>query len=67
MKVMIEDKEYDSAKFNEEQSALLKKLQDNLSVKAPLEYQLQCVSIVHDNLLKRLSETLKEGKKGGKK
>jgi len=65
MKIIINDKEYDSDNFNDTGKSLLKKLQDNLAVKAPLEYQLQCVSLVHDSLLKQLTDEVEEIKEEG--
>jgi hypothetical protein len=64
MKIIINDKEYDSDNFNDTGKSLLKKLQDNLAVKAPLEYQLQCVSLVHDSLLKQLTDEVGEEVEG---
>jgi hypothetical protein len=57
-KITLDEVEYDTEDFSEDQNKMLNELIANKNVAASLKYQLNGVSIVADLLLKKLKETL---------
>jgi len=57
-KVTLDDIEYDSDDFSEDQTNLLNEIQYNGSVKRQLEYQLHSVTTVGSILVDRLKKAL---------
>jgi hypothetical protein len=57
-KITLDDIEYDSEDFSEDQTSLLKEIQYNGNIKQQLEYQLHSISIVGNGLVDRLKKSL---------
>jgi len=57
-KITLEDIEYDSEDFSEDQISLLKEIQYNGSVKQQLGYQLSSINVVGNGLVERLKKSL---------
>jgi hypothetical protein len=57
-KITLEDIEYESEDFSEDQTSLLKEIQYNGNIKQQLEYQLHSISIVGNGLVDRLKKAL---------
>ena len=57
-KITLEDIEYDSEDFSEDQISLLKEIQYNGSVKQQLGYQLSSINVVGSGLVERLKQSL---------
>tara|TARA_R100001369_G_scaffold60226_1_gene87138 strand:- start:738 stop:956 length:219 start_codon:yes stop_codon:yes gene_type:complete len=57
-KITLDDIEYDSEDFNENQTGILQEIQYNGKVKNQLEYQLHSVSTVGSILVDRLKTSL---------
>ena len=57
-KIPLDEVEYDTEDFNEDQKKMLSELLANKNVETSLKYQLNGVSIVADLLLKKLKDTL---------
>ena len=57
-KITLDDIEYDSEDFSEDQTSLLKEIQYNGNIKRQLEYQLHSISIVGNGLVDRLKKSL---------
>tara|TARA_R110000772_G_scaffold79051_1_gene169293 strand:+ start:343 stop:546 length:204 start_codon:yes stop_codon:yes gene_type:complete len=59
-KVTLNDVEYDTEDFTEDQNKVLAELVKNNSVKTNLEYQLYSLNIIADLLLSKLKKSLSE-------
>ena len=59
-KVVLNDVEYDTEDFTEDQNKVLAELVKNNSVKTNLEYQLYSLNITADLLLSKLKKSLVE-------
>tara|TARA_B100000768_G_scaffold126643_1_gene117252 strand:- start:576 stop:779 length:204 start_codon:yes stop_codon:yes gene_type:complete len=59
-KVVLNDVEYDTEDFTEDQNKVLAELVKNNSVKTNLEYQLYSLNIIADLLLSKLKKSLSE-------
>ena len=59
-KVVLNDVEYDTEDFTEDQNKVLAELVKNNSVKTNLEYQLYSLNITADLLLSKLKKSLSE-------
>lgn len=59
-KVVLNDVEYDTEDFTEDQNKVLAELVKNNSVKTSLEYQLYSLNIIADLLLSKLKKSLSE-------
>jgi hypothetical protein len=59
-KVTLNDVEYDTEDFTEDQNKVLAELVKNNSVKTNLEYQLYSLNIIADILLSKLKKSLSE-------
>ena len=59
-KVTLNDVEYDTEDFTEDQNKVLAELVKNNSVKTNLEYQLYSLNITADLLLSKLKKSLSE-------
>ena len=57
-KVTLDDIEYDSEDFNDNQKETLRELMHNNSIKVDLEYQLASLGIVAELLMTRLKKSL---------
>ena len=57
-KVTIDDKEYDTDNFNEEQKDLLNQLKNNNGVSANVQYQLHSLNVLRDLLTNKLKTSL---------
>jgi|TARA_R110001583_G_scaffold47959_2_gene150035 hypothetical protein len=57
-KITLDDIEYDSEDFSEDQTSLLKEIQYNGNIKQQLEYQLHSISTVGNGLVDRLKKSL---------
>ena len=57
-KITLDDIEYDSEDFSEDQTSLLKEIQYNGNIKQQLEYQLHSISTVGNGLVDRLKKAL---------
>ena len=57
-KITLDDIEYDSEDFSEDQTSLLKEIQYNGNIKQQLEYQLHSISTVGNGLEDRLKKSL---------
>lgn len=57
-KITLDDVEYNSEDFTDEQSKILQEIQYNGNVKAQLEYQLHSVTTVGSILVDRLKKAL---------
>jgi hypothetical protein len=57
-KITLDDIEYDSEDFSEDQTSLLKEIQYNGNIKQQLEYQLHSISTVGNGLVARLKKSL---------
>ena len=57
-KITLDEVEYNTEDFSEDQNKMLNELIANKNVAASLKYQLNGESIVADLLLKKLKETL---------
>ena len=58
--VVLNDVEYDTEDFTEDQNKVLAELVKNNSVKTSLEYQLYSLNIIADLLLSKLKKSLSE-------
>lgn len=58
-KIMIDDVEYDTDTFNEEQLSWIEELQKNHSVSINLTYQLNSLNVVREILMKKLKGSFK--------
>ena len=59
-KVILNDVEYDTENFTEDQNKILTELVRNNNVKSNLEYQLYSLNLVADLLLNKLKKSLVE-------
>ena len=59
-KVTLNDVEYDTENFTEDQNKILTELVRNNNVKSNLEYQLYSLNLVADLLLNKLKKSLVE-------
>jgi len=59
-KVILNDVEYDTENFTEDQNKILTELVRNNNVKSNLEYQLYSLNLVADLLLNKLKKSLAE-------
>jgi|TARA_R110000824_G_scaffold66242_1_gene172011 hypothetical protein len=59
-KVTLNDVEYDTENFTEDQNKILTELVRNNNVKSNLEYQLYSLNLVADLLLNKLKKSLAE-------
>ena len=59
-KVVLNDVEYDTEDFTEDQNKVLAELVKNNNVKTNLEYQLYSLNIIADLLLNKLKKSLVE-------
>ena len=59
-KLTLNDVEYDTEDFTEDQNKVLAELVKNNSVKTNLEYQLYSLNIIADLLLSKLKKSLSE-------
>ncbi len=57
-KVTLDDIEYDSKDFDDNQNETLRELMHNNSIKVDLEYQLASLGIVAELLMTRLKKSL---------
>jgi hypothetical protein len=57
-KITLDDIEYDTEDFSEDQTSLLKEIQYNGNIKQQLEYQLHSISTVGNGLVDRLKKSL---------
>ena len=57
-KVTIDDTDYESENFNEEQNNILHELQNNQSVSATVQYQLHSLTVLRDMLINKLRTSL---------
>ena len=57
-KVTLDDIEYDSKNFDDNQNETLRELMHNNSIKVDLEYQLASLGIVAELLMTRLKKSL---------
>lgn len=57
-KVTLDEVEYNTEDFNEDQNKILSELVANKNVETSLKYQLNGVSVVAELLLKKLKSTL---------
>tara|TARA_A100000172_G_C3004389_1_gene97438 strand:- start:366 stop:569 length:204 start_codon:yes stop_codon:yes gene_type:complete len=59
-KVTLNDVEYDTKNFTEDQNKILTELVKNNNVKSNLEYQLYSLNLIADLLLNKLKKSLAE-------
>jgi len=59
-KVTLNDVEYDTENFTEDQNKILAELVKNNNVKTNLEYQLYSLNLIADLLLNKLKKSLVE-------
>ena len=64
-KVTLDDIEYDTENFTEEQTELLKEIQINGSAKGNINYQLYCVKAQGDRLAIELKHSLAKANANG--
>jgi len=57
-KITLDDIEYDSEDFNEDQSTTYRELINNNNVTVGIQYQLNSLNVVRDLLIKRLKTSL---------
>ena len=57
-KITLDDIEYDSEDFSDNQTGILQEIQYNGKVKQQLEYQLHSISTVGNGLVDRLKKSL---------
>jgi len=57
-KITLDDIEYNTEDFSEDQTSLLKEIQYNGNIKQQLEYQLHSISTVGNGLVDRLKKSL---------
>ena len=57
-KITLDDIEYDSEDFNEDQNTIYKELINNNNVTVGIQYQLNSLNVVRDLLIKRLKTSL---------
>jgi len=57
-KITLDDIEYDSEDFNEDQATIYKELINNNNVTVGIQYQLNSLNVVRDLLVKKLKTSL---------
>jgi len=57
-KITLDDIEYDSEDFNEDQNTIYKELINNNNVTVGIQYQLNSLNVVRDLLVKKLKTSL---------
>jgi len=57
-KITLDDIEYDSEDFNEDQATTYRELINNNNVTVGIQYQLNSLNVVRDLLIKRLKTSL---------
>ena len=57
-KITLDDIDYDTDDFTEDQSAVMKEIQLNGNSKGSLEYQLYCVNVQGERLVRTLKTSL---------
>ena len=57
-KITIDDKEYDTDSFSEEQNELVNQLKNNSGVTANIQYQLHSLNVLRDLLTGKLKTSL---------
>lgn len=57
-KITLDDIEYNSEDFNEDQSKIYQELINNNNISVGLQYQLNSLNIVRDLLVQRLKKSL---------
>ena len=57
-KITLDDIEYDSEDFNEDQATTYKELINNNNVTVGIQYQLNSLNVVRDLLVKKLKTSL---------
>ena len=57
-KITLDDIEYDSEDFNEDQSTTYRELINNNNVTVGIQYQLNSLNVVRDLLVKKLKTSL---------
>jgi len=60
-KVTLNDVDYDTENFTDDQNKILSELVKNNNVKTTLEYQLYSLNIIADLLMSKLKKSLEEG------
>jgi len=59
-KVTLNDVDYDTENFSDDQNKILSELLKNNNVKTTLEYQLYSLNIIADLLMSKLKKSLEE-------